>query len=223
MLSGRELVRHVMSLVKRDVRVLAWVAFLVVILLVFLGCLHWELALVTVIPLGLGWLWTLGIMGWMGLSFNLLNVVVSIFVFGLGVDFSLFFLKQTIHDFHLGGEELDLAVSSVLISALTTILGMGVLIFASHPLLYSVGVTALISIGCTLVTTIFLTPWLTRALVKRGQVAGPFHIRTVINSLSGLAWFFGGLLLLLPCIPVLVFLRYQGLDVSRWVRRYMMR
>ncbi|MBU49779.1 MAG: hypothetical protein CL920_13890 [Deltaproteobacteria bacterium] len=202
-LSSRQLVEHVMSWVQRDVRVIAWVALFVVCLVVFLRCLHLDLVFATIVPLLLAFLWTLGLMGWLGISFNLLNVVVSIFVLGLGVDFSLFFMKQSIHDLYTGEQEVENAMTSVLISAMTTIFGMGTLVFARHPLLYSVGVVALIGIVSVLCATMMLTPMLTRFVVKKGKIGGPMSFKRWVVSLVGLGWFFGWLLLSFFALPLL--------------------
>ena len=49
-----------------------------------------ELAVVTLLPLAFGLLWTLGIMGWLGLPIDMMNCVFVIFIIGIGEDYSVF-------------------------------------------------------------------------------------------------------------------------------------
>ena len=51
-----------------------------------------ELTLITFVPMFITWIWILGIMGLIGIHFNIVNVMVSTFIFGLGDDYSIFIM-----------------------------------------------------------------------------------------------------------------------------------
>ena len=50
-------------------------------------------AILAFIPMGLSWYVVQGIMGIFGLQFNLINIIIATFVFGIGVDYSIFVMS----------------------------------------------------------------------------------------------------------------------------------
>ncbi len=218
-LSSRDFVAHIMEIVKSDFERIAWIAFIVVILVIFFGFLHLDLVLTTLLPLIVATIWTLGLMGWLGLTFNLLNIVVSIFIFGLGVDYSLFFVKQTIEQNFSQGDEVSIAGASIVISALTTLFGMGSLVFAHHPLLLSIGYTSVIAIFSTLLVTFFLTPIIAQKVIRSGRYAKPISLKTVINTIIGLGWFFGWVFIIFLFSPLLRLWHRKNEKVPYYTRK----
>ncbi len=81
--------------------------------------------------------------GWPGLQFNIVNIILSALIFGLGDDYSLFIMDGLLQEYKTGKKNLSSYKSSIVLSAITTLAGLGVLIFAKHPALRSI---ALISI-----------------------------------------------------------------------------
>ena len=49
-----------------------------------------ELMLATLVPLGIGILWTFGTMGWIGVPIDLFNSAFIIVIIGVGIDYSIF-------------------------------------------------------------------------------------------------------------------------------------
>jgi 1-acyl-sn-glycerol-3-phosphate acyltransferase len=62
--------------------------------------------------------------------------------------------------------------ASVLISALTTIFGIGVLVIAKHPVLYSMGTTVLLGMVCAFIATLILTPFCMDLLLFKDPPTG---------------------------------------------------
>ena len=93
-----------------------------------------ELTLVSFIPMFISWVWILGIMALAGIQFNIVNIIVSALIFGLGDDYSLFIMDGLLQEYKTGKKNLSSFKSSIILSAITTIAGLGVLIFAKHPL-----------------------------------------------------------------------------------------
>jgi predicted RND superfamily exporter protein len=102
-----------------------------VVLLISYGRI--ELTLITFIPMLIAWIWILGIMALLGIEFNIVNVMISTFIFGLGDDYSIFIMDGLRQEYKTGRKNLASYKTSILLSALTTIAGLGVLIFASTP------------------------------------------------------------------------------------------
>lgn len=125
---------------KTDFNKLVLYSLFVVLLLLLLFYKSFSLTLVTSIPIALTWFLTLGIMGVMGVSFNIFNIIICSFIFGLGVDYSIFITNGLLHNYRTGETTLPTYKTSIILSVITTILGVGVLIFAKHPALYSISI-----------------------------------------------------------------------------------
>jgi uncharacterized protein len=125
-----------------------------------------ELTLVSFIPMFISWIWILGIMGILGITFNIVNIIISAIIFGLGDDYSLFIMDGLLQEYKTGKKNLASYKSSILLSAITTIAGLGVLIFAKHPALRSIAVIAIIGILCVVVIGQLLIPFLFNFLIK---------------------------------------------------------
>jgi hypothetical protein len=87
--------------------------------------------------MALGVLWTLGILVAVGLPLNQMNVFVTTMIVGIGSDYG-------IHVYHRYREGASLArlaetARSVLLAALTTVVGFGSLILTHYPGLQSIG------------------------------------------------------------------------------------
>jgi predicted RND superfamily exporter protein len=104
------------------------------------------------LPVLTGLLVMFGGMAWLGLELNLFNVVASILIIGLGVDYGIFMVCHA-------EQEQDLASSkAVLISGLTTLVGFGSLVLAAHPALHSIGISVLLGISAAVPTAVLVIP-----------------------------------------------------------------
>lgn len=131
-------------------------SFMVItILLIMVLRRAWDV-LLTIIPLVLTGLLTLGTSVAIGLQLNFANVIALPLLFGIGVAFNIYFVMA----WRAG--QIDLLQSSltraVIFSALTTASGFGSLWLSSHPGTASMGELLMISLGWTLATTLFFLP-----------------------------------------------------------------
>jgi predicted exporter len=108
--------------------------------------------LLAALPVLSGLLLMYGGMGWLGLEVNLFNVVASILIIGLGVDYGIFMVCHSRQE-----AELDSA-RAILVSGLTTLVGFGALVLATHPALHSIGITVLLGIGAAVPTAVLVIP-----------------------------------------------------------------
>ena len=157
-LDSKGLADHIAGLARVGLeRFALWTGVFVAALL-FLTLASLELVLVTLLPLGIGLWWTFGLMGWLGLPIDLMNSIFVIFVIGVGEDYAVFLVTSKLEVWR--GESSQAAVNSasVLVSALTTIFGFGVMVIANHPVLFSMGVTVLIGMGFAFLATLIIVP-----------------------------------------------------------------
>jgi 1-acyl-sn-glycerol-3-phosphate acyltransferase len=131
-----------------------------------------ELTLITFVPMFITWIWILGIMGLIGIHFNIVNVMVSTFIFGLGDDYSIFIMDGLQQEYKIGKKSLRSIRASIFLSAVTTVAGLGVLIFARHPAMRSIAAISIIGIVCVFLMSQTIEPFLFRMLITRRTMKG---------------------------------------------------
>ena len=117
-----------------------------------------ELTLLAFIPMVVSWIWILGLAALLGIPFNFVNIIITTIIFGLGDDFSVFVTDGLISEHRNGKKILGSYQTAITLSALTTIVGTGVLIFAKHPALYSISIISVLGISCILIISFVLQP-----------------------------------------------------------------
>ncbi|MEO5787859.1 MMPL family transporter [Gelidibacter sp.] len=152
---------------KNDFNNLLFYCFIAVLLLLFLFYRNLKLTLVTVIPIIITWFVTIGIMGLLYLEFNIFNIIISTFIFGLGVDYSIFMTNGML----TGTSSMATHKTSIILSVLTTILGVGVLIFAKHPALHSLATISIIGILAAMLISFVVQPILYKLLISKNSPA----------------------------------------------------
>jgi 1-acyl-sn-glycerol-3-phosphate acyltransferase len=145
-------------------------AFVFIALLVLYGRI--ELTLITFVPMMITWIWILGIMALVGIEFNIINIMVSTFIFGLGDDYSIFTMDGMLQEYKAGKKNLASIRTSIFLSAVTTIAGLGVLVLAQHPALRSIAAISIIGIACVFIMSQTIEPFLFRWLVTRRTEKG---------------------------------------------------
>jgi predicted exporter len=127
-------------------------ASLVVVILVGFFFHNLKKVLLALVPVLTGVLVMAGIMGWFGIGFNLFNIIATLLVIGLSVDYGIFMVCQLSDNVR---HHTELAV---LVSGLTTLAGFGALALARHPALNSIGVTVLLGIGAAIPAALWVIP-----------------------------------------------------------------
>ncbi|MCP4338961.1 MAG: hypothetical protein GY799_08740, partial [Desulfobulbaceae bacterium] len=87
---------------------------------------------------------------------NMMHVIMGIMVIGLSVDYGIFVVCSRLDNYERSSA---LAVS---VCAASSLIGFGVLAFASHPALHSLGITVLVGIGVAWPVALFVSPALLR-------------------------------------------------------------
>ncbi len=140
-------------------------SFLVITILLIVVLRRYRDVLLTIIPLVLTGLLTLGTAVAIGLQLNFANVIALPLLFGIGVAFNIYFVMA----WREGRKDLlqSSLTRAVIFSALTTASGFGSLWLSSHPGTASMGELLMISLAWTLATTLFFLPALMGAPPKR--------------------------------------------------------
>jgi len=180
---------------KNDFNRLIGYSLLVVILILLLFYRSFTLTLITAIPIFLTWLLTIGVMGLFKIEFNIFNIIICSFIFGVGIDYCIFITNGLLTEYRTGEKTLSTHRTSIILSVITTILGIGALIFAKHPVLYTIAVVSLIGILSAVVVAFTIQPLLFH-LFLGSTTKRPISPRVLIHSLLSFAYFdLGGLLL----------------------------
>jgi uncharacterized protein len=157
-----------------------------------------ELTLVTFVPMLFTWIWILGLMALLGIEFNIINVMVSTFIFGLGDDYSIFIMDGLQNEYRAQKRNLPSIRTSIFLSAFTTICGLGVLIFARHPALRSIAAISIIGIICVFVMSLILQPYFFRVIISNRTRRGlpPMTMLGIFKTFYTYAFFVIGSFLL---------------------------
>ncbi|WP_298771397.1 MMPL family transporter [uncultured Shewanella sp.] len=109
---------------------------------------HFKLALIIVAVPAVATLFTLAILGIFGSALTLFHALALILVFGIGVDYSLFFAEAK--------KDSTGVMMAVFLSACSTLLAFGLLAFSDTPAIHAFGLTLLLGIGCTFLLSPFI-------------------------------------------------------------------
>ncbi|MBN1908747.1 MAG: MMPL family transporter [Pirellulales bacterium] len=143
----------------------AWYALAAIVVVLFLDFESIGYTLLAMLPLGLGMAQMFGILGLLGIPLNPANMIVLPLILGIGVDDGV----HVVHDFRRQRGRYEISAStaaSVLITSLTTMIGLGSLMIAKHQGLQSLGRVLTIGVSCCLFTSLIMLPailtWATR-------------------------------------------------------------
>lgn len=147
-----------------DFDVLQWLS-MVFVLLVLLVSFRFNIGntLLGFAPILLSWMIVLGAMAIFGMRFNLINIIISTFIFGIGVDYSIFVMNGL-----TGGDQrlLSYHKTAIFFSAVTLIVTVSSMLLAGHPAIRSVGFSTLVGLLSAVILSYVLQPavyrWLNR-------------------------------------------------------------
>ncbi len=178
-----------------------------------------ELAMVTFLPMVVSWIWILGICGLTGMKFNMVNVLITTFVFGLGDDYSIFISDGILSRYKYGIDKLRSFRSSIILSALTTIIGTGVLIFSKHPALNSIAVLSVTGMVCVVIASMTLQPLLYDILIEARKRRGfsPLELRDLLRAALAFGWFFIGCIILMVILLLMAPMPFRKRSKQQWM------
>lgn len=123
-----------------------------------------RLTILALIPVFTGIAASLGILPVLGLTLNAPTIIAIMVVTGLCIDYGIFMAYTCRYHFNTG------TGISVFLSALTTLIGAGVLLFAGHPVLFSIGATLFSGVLAGYMVSIAAVPSMYRLWFKNKEV-----------------------------------------------------
>ncbi len=131
------------------------IGLLVLLLLFFLEL---TLPLLVLAPVVFALVCTLASLKLIGHPLDIPGLLLAIVVMGMGIDYSLFFVRS--HQRYLDEQHSSFATirAAVLLASTSTLIGFGSLALADHALLSSAGLTSFLAIGYSMLGTFVLLP-----------------------------------------------------------------
>lgn len=151
-----EVISEVLS---EDMKLMTLAAAVFIVVLTMLLLKSIREAAVALVPVATGLIWSLGLMSFLGISLNVANLVAAMLVMGLCDDFGILMLYKTRADMETG------TLLAVTLSAVSTLLGAGLLLLAKHPALFSFGITLFIGVSAGYLSSVLVVPKLYELLV----------------------------------------------------------
>ena len=141
-----------------DFNVLQWVsmAFVFVVLLASFRC-NLRKTLLAFMPILLSWIIVLGAMALFDVRFNLINIIISTFIFGIGVDYSIFVMNGLTED-GTDNRLLSYHKTAIFFSAVILIVTVASMLVARHPAIKSVGFATLVGLVSAVVLSYVVQP-----------------------------------------------------------------
>jgi hypothetical protein len=150
---------------KESYQLAALYALMVILVVLWIDFRNSGHVLLAVFPLALAMVQTFGLMGLLDIPLNPANLIALPLIVGIGVDYGV----HIVHNFleQRGPYRISPATAiAVTVDSLTTIIGFGALMIASHQGLQSLGRVLTLGITCCTVTSLVILPaaltWITR-------------------------------------------------------------
>lgn len=190
------------SLVKDDFNLVLFISSLLIFVALLFSYGRIELALLAFLPMALSWIIILGLMAIFHIEFNIVNIILSTFIFGIGDDFSIFVMDGLLIEYRSKRSMLGSHKTAIFFSVFTVLLGMGALIFSKHPALQSLSIISLLGIFSVILVGFTIQPLLFNLLIGNPVVKGNFP-----NSMVGVirSIYCNGLFLL-GCVILQIFI-----------------
>ncbi len=147
-------------------------AFVAIVVLIFLHFRNVSYALLAILPLVLGVLWTLAVMSLLGIKFNPANIMTLPMVIGIGVAYGVYTIDRFREEKRLNLFSTSTG-KSILLSALTTMIAFGSMMTASYTGLMSMGQVMTLGVFMCLLTSIIFLPQLLVLIWPSARGDGP--------------------------------------------------
>ena len=143
------------------------------------------LGLIAMIPVTVSIIWVLGSMYFIGYTLNILTIMVTCITIGVGIDYACYIVErfrfvadQTGDVTKAVTETISRTGSAVMIAALSSMFGFGVLVFAPIPPMQQFGIITALTLIYAFITSIFVLPlvlarWANWRKKRKGYIIRP--------------------------------------------------
>ena len=159
--------KSMVEIIHDDFNIAVWISSLFVLIILLISFRNILTALLSFLPMVLSWFMVQGYMALIGLEFNLINIIISTFIFGVGVDYSIFITEGLLAEARTGSHDiLTWHKVAIFFSAVILVIVTLSLLFAVHPAIRSIGLITLIGMASTIMISYALQPFVFRQLMK---------------------------------------------------------
>ena len=159
--------KSMVELINEDFNIAVWFSALFVLIILLISFRNIITALLSFLPMVLSWFMVQGYMALIGLEFNLINIIISTFIFGVGVDYSIFITEGLLTQARTGSKDLlTWHKVAIFFSAVILVIVVASLLFAKHPAIQSIGLITLIGMASTIMISYSLQPFVFWQLMK---------------------------------------------------------
>lgn len=151
------------ELMIRDLALAVLIVLLAIMVVLVIYFKSFFKAALSILPVIMGMLCTLGIMSMLGMKLHYINIIALPMIVGIGVDSGI----HMIHRFYEMNElNLNATVTrtgrAIVITSLTTMCGFGALALANYQGIRDLGIVSIIGVGTTLLASLIMLPSLLR-------------------------------------------------------------
>ena len=172
--------KSMVEVIHDDFNIAVWISSLFVLIILLVSFRNLITALLSFLPMVLSWFMVQGYMALLGLEFNLINIVIATFIFGVGVDYSIFIMEGLLSEARTGSHDiLTWHKIAIFFSAIILVMVVASLLFAVHPAIRSIGLITLIGMASTIMISYVLQPFIFWQLMKI-----PAYKRSVMKKKS---------------------------------------
>lgn len=198
------------SAINNDFYLILYISSFLIFLALLISYGRIELTLISFLPMLISWTIILGLMGILGIEFNIINIILSTFIFGIGDDFSIFIMDGLQSKYKTGKTILNSHKTAIFFSAFTAVIGMGTLVFAKHPALQSISLISILGMIAVVLVAYTIQPLLFQIFIFTPAFKGlpPYTLIGVLRTISLFTLFLTGcvilriLILLLYLVPI---------------------
>lgn len=168
---------NLVELIHQDFNKILFISSIFVLIVLLLSYRRLLLALIAFLPMLLSWYVVLGSMAITHQSFNIINIIVSSFIFGIGVDYSIFIMDGLLASAR--GEDskrLGYHKTAITMSATILIVCMASLLFAVHPAIHSIGFASVVGMITTMMLSYVLQPFLFKLAIRSKRIRKAWKI-----------------------------------------------
>lgn len=158
---------NMVEIIHNDFNTILWISMIFVFVVLLLSFRNLAVSIIAFLPMTLSWYVVQGIMWLFGLKFNLINIIISSFIFGIGVDYSIFVMQGLLAAASgKGTDMLNYHKTAIGLSAMILIVVTGSLLFAVHPAIRSIGISSIIGMSASILLSYSIEPFLFRMVLK---------------------------------------------------------
>ena len=153
-----------------DFNYIGWACACIVFFFLWASFRSLPLAVLSFLPMAVSWLWILGIMSLLGIQFNIINIILSTFIFGQGDDYTIFMTEGCVYEYRHHRPILASYRRAILLSACIMFIGIGSLITARHPALHSLAEVTIVGMFSVVLMAFVIPPLVFRWGVRKLRI-----------------------------------------------------